>query len=95
MRGYEARYDSWCSELARIDSQLPERPHVATLATRIPCQNKTTSLCTQNTHRLLTESWLVFLVKTKVSLGATESDGKSLVPSSVFPTQPSFVPAII
>lgn len=51
MRGYEARYDSWCSELARIDSQLPERPHVATLATRIPYQNKTTSLCTQNTHK--------------------------------------------
>lgn len=27
-----ARYDSWCSELARIDSQLLAWPHVATLA---------------------------------------------------------------
>lgn len=51
MHGDKARYDSWCFELACIDSQLRAQPHVATLATWMPYQNRTTALCTQNTHR--------------------------------------------
>lgn len=58
----KARYDSWCLELARIDSQLRAWPHVATLATWMPYQNKTTSLSTQSRH-MSTVSWLIFLTK--------------------------------